>query len=257
MCGIFAYIGTKNNAANIVLDGLKRLEYRGYDSWGIAAKLKQEARSKNLEEKLVIEKHTGKIGSAHLDSRFIIHDSNLAIGHTRWATHGGVTVANAHPHGYCTKQIAVLHNGIIENYAELKKGLIKREHKFVSETDTEIMAHLIEENLKKSGFATAVRDSFNKLKGMNAMLIMNSASSEIIAVKNGSPLVIGIGKDEIFAASDAAGILKHTNRVLFLEDNYLAILGKDIKLLKLPKGTAVKPKFTTLSWKFEETEKGK
>ncbi|MBI4091939.1 MAG: glutamine--fructose-6-phosphate transaminase (isomerizing) [Candidatus Levybacteria bacterium] len=244
MCGIFAYIGRRNNAANIVLEGLKRLEYRGYDSWGIATKNRG---------KIDVDKHVGKIGEAKTN----LSKSTIGIGHTRWATHGGVTVANAHPHLDCTKQIAVLHNGIIENYAELRKELIRKGHKFASETDTEIMAHLIEENLKRSGFATAVRDSFNKLKGMNAMLIMNSASSEIIAVKNGSPLVIGLGKDEIFAASDAAGILKHTNRVLFLEDNQMAILGKNIKLLRLPRGSSVKPKLTTLSWKFEETEKGK
>ena len=244
MCGIFAYIGKRNNAANIILEGLKRLEYRGYDSWGIAIKNGQ---------KIDVDKHVGKIGEAKTN----LSKSTIGIGHTRWATHGGVTITNAHPHLDCTKQIAVLHNGIIENYAELREELIRKGHKITSETDTEIMAHLIEENLRKSGFATAVRDSFNKLKGMNAMLIMNSASSEIIAVKNGSPLVIGIGKDEIFAASDAAGILKHTNRVLFLEDNYMAILGKNINLLKLPKGTNVKPKLTTLSWKFEETEKGR
>ena len=244
MCGIFAYIGKKHDAANIVLEGLKRLEYRGYDSWGIAVKNGQ---------KIDVDKHVGKIGIAKTN----LTKSSIGIGHTRWATHGGVTVENAHPHLDCTKQTAVLHNGIIENYAEFREELIRKGHKFTSETDTEIMAHLTEENLKKSGFATAVRDSFNKLKGMNAMLIMNSASSEIIAVKNGSPLVIGLGKNEIFAASDAAGILKHTNKVLFLEDNHIATLGKNIKLLKLPNGTNVKPKFTTLSWKFEETEKGK
>lgn len=248
MCGIFAYIGDKNDAASIVLDGLKRLEYRGYDSWGIAVKDRG---------KIDLEKHVGKIGNARLKSSILNHQSSIAIGHTRWATHGGVTVENAHPHLDCSKQIAVLHNGIIENYEELKEGLIKRGHKFTSETDTEIAAHLIEEGMKKVGFATAVRDSFNKLKGMNAMVIMNSRSSEIIAVKNGSPLVIGLGKNEYYMASDAAGIVKYTNKVLFLEDSYMAILGKDIKLLKLPKGIEVKPRITTLSWKFEETEKGK
>lgn len=244
MCGIFAYIGTKNNAAQIVLEGLKRLEYRGYDSWGIAIK---------HGGKIDVDKHVGKIGEAKTNLR----KSKIGIGHTRWATHGGVTVENAHPHLDCKRQIAVLHNGIVENYSELKKQLVKKGHKFLSETDTEIMAHLIEDKLKSNGFATAVRDAFNILKGMNAMLIMNSASSEIIGVKNGSPLVIGIGKNEYFVASDAAGILKHTNRVLFLEDNHMAILGKKIKLLRLPKGTNVKPKFVNLSWKFEETEKGK
>lgn len=244
MCGIFAYIGTKQKAADIVLEGLKSLEYRGYDSWGIAIK---------KGSKIGIDKHIGRIG----DATTSLAPSNMGIGHTRWATHGGVTVENAHPHLDCKKQIAVLHNGIIENFAELKKELIKKGHKFISETDTEVASHLIEEKLKKVGFATAVREAFNRLNGMNALVIMNADSSEIIAVKNGSPLVVGLGKDGYYVASDAAGILKHTKKVLFLEDNHMAVIGKNIKVLKLPKGNPVKPQFATISWKFTETEKGK
>ncbi len=244
MCGIFGYIGNKKNAAQIVLEGLKRLEYRGYDSWGIAIK---------NGGKIDVDKHVGKIGTAKTN----LSASTIGIGHTRWATHGGVTVENAHPHLDCCKQIAVLHNGIIENYEELKKELTRKKHKFISETDTEVASHLIEEHMKKVDFATAVRSSFNEFKGMNAMVILNTDSSEIIAVKNGSPLVIGVGKDEFFVASDAAGILKRTKKILFLEDNHMVILGKNIKLLKLPRGSAVQPRFTTLSWKFEEAEKGK
>ncbi len=243
MCGIFGYIGPKEDAAQIVLEGLKTLEYRGYDSWGIAVK-----KGTVLES----EKHTGKIG----DANTILPKSNVGIGHTRWATHGGVTDQNAHPHLDCTKQIALIHNGIIENFLELRNELVKKGHKFSSETDTEVAVHLIEENLKTVGFATAVRDAFNKLSGMNAIVVLNSASSEIIAAKNGSPLVVGVGKDEYFVASDAAGILKYTKDILFLEDNHMVIIGEDLKLLTLPAGREVKAKIETIKWAFEEAELG-
>lgn len=255
MCGIFAYVGKRNNATELVLDGLKLLEYRGYDSWGIAAKPNAKFKVKN--SKLIVDKHIGKIGSSTLNFKLSTLNSSLAIGHTRWATHGGVTVKNAHPHLDCTKQIAVLHNGIIENYQELKDELIKKSHIFISETDTEVASHLIEENLKQTGFATAVRDAFNKFYGMNAIVVMNASSSEIITAKNGSPLVVGIGKDEFFIASDAAGIIKHTKKALFLEDNHMAILGKFLKVVQLPKGQEIKPTTTTLTWTFEESNKGK
>src|SRR3989338_9871437 len=148
MCGIFGYIGFQN-APQIILEGLKRLEYRGYDSWGIAVKNGQH---------LLIDKRIGKIGSAKVN----LPQSYIGIGHTRWATHGGVTVNNAHPHLDCTKTLAVMHNGIVENFQDLKEELIKKGHKFSSETDTEVIIHLIEENLKKTGFATSVNETFNK-----------------------------------------------------------------------------------------------
>lgn len=248
MCGIFGYIGTKQNAAEIVLEGLKTLEYRGYDSWGIAVK---------TGNKLTIEKHVGKIENKTLNSALSTLNSRLAIGHTRWATHGGVTVANAHPHSDCNNKLALIHNGIIENFQELKKELTKKGHKFTSETDTEVAVHLIEENLKTEDFTTAVRNAFNMLKGMNAIVVSNSSSSEIIAAKNGSPLVIGIGDKEFLLASDAAGILKHTKKVLFLEDNHMVVLGENLKLFSLPKGVKVKPRFDTLTWTFKESEKGR
>ena len=139
MCGIFAVVNDKqNSSAQTVLEGLKKLEYRGYDSWGIAIKPKGA-------QVLQVEKHVGKIGQASTS----LPAGSIAIGHTRWATHGGVTDANAHPHLDCTKQIAVLHNGIVENYQELKAKLLSQGHVFVSETDTEVIAHLIEEKQKK------------------------------------------------------------------------------------------------------------
>lgn len=244
MCGIFGYVGKHNDAAATVLAGLKLLEYRGYDSWGIAVK---------KDKKLVLEKHVGKIGSANVN----LPESNLGIGHTRWATHGGVTSENAHPHLDCKHELAVVHNGIVENYQELRSELLKTGHKFISETDTEVIAHLIEENLKKEGFASAVRDSFNRLKGLNAITVAYAPSQEIIAAKTGSPLVVGGNEDGLYIASDASGIIKHTKKMLFLEDNQMVILGKELKLITLPKGTEIKPKFITVDWTFEESEKGK
>lgn len=245
MCGIFGYVGPKN-APEVVLEGLKRLEYRGYDSWGIAVKDQQHLR---------VDKHVGKIGTAKTN----LPKSNLGIGHTRWATHGGVTVANAHPHLDCTKTLALMHNGIVENFQALKDKLIKVGHVFKSETDTEVIIHLIEENLKKNGFATSVRDAFQRLTGLNAVIVAYALSSEIIAAKNGSPLVVGLGKKnaELFIASDAVGILKHINKVIFLEDNQMVILGKKIQVIDLASGKIIKPKVQTVPWQFKEADKGK
>lgn len=255
MCGIFGYIGKQENAAEIVFDGLKLLEYRGYDSWGIATKVKSE---------FVVEKHVGKIADANLKpasrqggSSILNLKSSLAIGHTRWATHGGVTVANAHPHLDCTRTIAVVHNGIVENFQELKNDLIKKGHKFVSETDTEVIPHLIEENLKHESFSLSVRHAFNLLKGLNAVVVTNAASKEIVAAKNGSPLALGIGDGELFVSSDIVGIVDHTRQIIFLKDNEMAILGSEIELLGLPSGKKLPVKPERIDWKFENTSKGR
>ena len=243
MCGIFGYIGPRKDSADIVLSGLKTLEYRGYDSWGIAVK---------NGDILKIEKHTGKIGNA----KTFLPKSNIGIGHTRWATHGGVTEANAHPHSDCKGEIALIHNGIVENFLEIKNTLLKKGHKFKSETDTEVVAHLIEENLKKHNFKDAVRLSFNQLSGMNAIVVLNSKSSQIVALKNGSPLVVGVGEGEYFLASDANGILKYTDKVVFLEDHQMAVLHDDLEILSLPKGLKIKTKIEKIDWKFEESNLG-
>lgn len=244
MCGIFGYVGKQDKAADIILEGLKLLEYRGYDSWGVAVK---------LGKKLVYEKHVGKIGDAKVN----LSQSTLGIGHTRWATHGGVTEKNAHPHLDCTKTIAVVHNGIVENFQELKLELIAKGHKFISETDTEVIPHLVEENLKREGFSSSVKDAFDVLKGLNAVVIANAVSKEIVAAKTGSPLVVGVGNQELFVASDASAIIKHTNKVIFLEDNQMVILGEKLKLISLPSGKEIMPTIHTLDWKFEDTVKGK
>lgn len=244
MCGIFGYVGKSDNAAQLVLDGLKLLEYRGYDSWGIAIK---------QGKKLLVDKHVGKIGQAttHLPK------STLGIGHTRWATHGGITVENAHPHLDCKKEVAVIHNGIIENYEEIRKELQWKGHVFRSETDTEVVSHLVEEHLKTEGFSSSVRDAFNRLKGMNAVVIAYAPSQEIVAAKTGSPLVIGQGKNGIYVASDAVGIVRHTKKAIFLGDNQMAIIGKKVKIFRLPYGNEIRPKIQILNWSFESAEKGK
>lgn len=243
MCGIFGYIGVKSDAAQLVLEGLKLLEYRGYDSWGIAVK---------VEKTIEIEKHVGKIG----DAKTSLPESTLGIGHTRWATHGGVTRENAHPHLDCTRTIALLHNGIVENFSELKEELLEKGHKFSSETDTEVVVHMIEDGLREKGFVTSVRDTFNRLSGYNAFVVAYAPSKEIVAVKAGSPLVVGEGDDGYFVASDASGIIKHTKKVIFLEDNQMVILGDGLKLLSLPDGIQKEPVFTELDWEFEDAQKG-
>ena len=211
MCGIFGYVGKKDSAAEMTLAGLKLLEYRGYDSWGIAVK---------QQDTIVVDKHTGKIGDASVS----LPKSTLGIGHTRWATHGGVTVENAHPHTDCTKEIAVIHNGIVENYRDLKEELLAKGHRFVSETDTEVIAHLIEEKLKTEDFKTAVRNTFTMLSGMNAIVVMNTKSAQIIAAKTGSPLIIGRNDDGFYLASDASGIIRHNRNLHFLKDKEMVIL---------------------------------
>lgn len=244
MCGIFGFVGKEENVPGMILEGLKTLEYRGYDSWGIAIK---------NGNKIEVEKKVGKI----LNPKLKLPKSTIGIGHTRWATHGGVTFENAHPHLDCNKQIAVIHNGIIENFQELKTRLIKKGHNFVSETDTEVFAHLVEENLKTRGFASSVRDSFNSLKGLNAIVSLNSLSKEIIAVKNGSPLVVGVSENGFFVSSDVSGIIKHTKKIMFLEDNRMVILGEKLKLINLKTGKNIKPVFQNIKWEFEKADKGK
>jgi len=249
MCGVFGYIGKKNNAPEIVFNGIKSLEYRGYDSWGEAI-LKKEKKGK----KLLIFKNIGEI-----TSRAPKNKSFLALGHTRWATHGGITIKNSHPHTDCLKRFALVHNGIIENFDKIKIELIKSNHQFISETDTEVAAHLIEENLKKTkNFWEAFLKSFTKLEGLNAIIVLDSQTEKIYAAKNGSPLVIGFGKEENFIGSDVAGLLPHTKKVVFLEDNQGAILDKDkIIFYDLKKDRIINPKIFTVPWDQTSTTQGK
>src|SRR3989304_5274487 len=180
MCGLFGYVGKRKDAGRIVFEGIKRLEYRGWGSWGNGGKATSN-RQHVTSNKLFIEKHVGKIGDSSLNPKLLTLNSNLALGHTRWATHGGVTKANAHPHLDCTKRIALVHNGIVDNFQELKKDLVKKGHKFKSETDTEVIAHLIEQELGVQPIIgvrpleNAVRKAFLKLSGLNAFVILSAS----------------------------------------------------------------------------------
>lgn len=248
MCGIFGYIGTKTNAATTVLEGLKRLEYRGYDSWGIAVAPPDNG-------KLIIKKKAGKIGDATVNE---MPASLFAFGHTRWATHGGVTDVNAHPHVCCTGKIAIIHNGIIENYQELKAKLLTKGHRFVSETDTEVAVHLIEEYAKTMIFSKAVQKAFNRMDGLNAFIVMSMDEHKFIAVRNGSPLVVGFGDKENYLASDAAALLPHTKQVHFLDDYEMAIVSaRGVMLFDIRTGTHVQPRKQVLTWSVAQAEKGK
>jgi glucosamine--fructose-6-phosphate aminotransferase (isomerizing) len=246
MCGIFGYVGDRTNAAKLVLTGLKSLEYRGYDSWGVATIAK---------DKIVIKKKAGKIGTANVDE---LPSSTLAIGHTRWATHGGVTDINAHPHLDCTGTIAVIHNGIFENYEKYKRNLVAKGHKFLSETDTEVIPHLIENFRKKISFSESVRKTFNLMEGLNAIIAIDIESQEIVAARNGSPLVIGLGIGENFLASDASALLPYTKNVYFLEDGEITVIQKNkVEVFSAKNGKKIKFITQKLNWKVAQGEKGK
>src|SRR3990167_6677191 len=196
MCGIFGYLGTSNQAGKTILEGLKSLEYRGYDSWGLALKIR--TRGSRIKDQLFIEKHVGKIGDATL----LQLSSFSGIGHTRWATHGGVTEENAHPHTDCNGEIFIVHNGIIDNYLELKKELIVQKHTFHSQTDSEVISHFFEEELKRTDMKDAVKKFFRLVKGEFAVMLIRKGDSNVYAFKRGSPLVLGIADGMNILASD-------------------------------------------------------
>ena len=244
MCGIFGFASLAQKSSSMVLNGLKRLEYRGYDSWGIVVE-------KN--GKLLIDKHIGKIGQAKTN----LPSSTIGLGHTRWATHGGVTQANAHPHLDCTRSLALVHNGIIENYDTLKKRLTGR-HKFASQTDTEVAVHMIEDLKKTNSFVSAVRKAFVQFEGLNAIIAIDSLDKTLVLAKTGSPLILGFGKGENFIASDSACLLEHTRQVYFIDDGQMAVIKADkVQVLELKSGKPINFKKQTIDWTLEETQKGK
>ncbi len=213
MCGIIGYIGHKD-ASQLLHEGLKKLTYRGYDSWGLAI---------HTGSDIFHVKNVGDIEK--LERIEIPFESNVGIAHTRWATAGSVTKENAHPHFNEDKSIAVVHNGIIENFQELKKELEMKGHRFSSETDTEVVCHLIEEYIEEGNdFPEAVRKAFLKLEGRNAIVATHRKFPGLVSIKKGSPLVVGVGDNEYFVASDIRAFLKHTKRVIFLDDNEMVIL---------------------------------
>src|SRR5206468_4348056 len=219
MCGIVGYVG-KKQVVPLIIDGLRKLEYRGYDSAGIAVV--------DEHHQLQIRRAKGKLRNLEEALRLQTLDGTYGVGHTRWATHGRPTEENAHPHRDCNGRVVVVHNGIIENYLQLKDELRKKDHRFVTETDTEIVAHLIEEHLKNGAdFENAVRKTVHQLKGIFALSMLSADEPDtIISARQGPPVVAGLGDDECFVASDIPAILEHTRNVFFLNDGEIAVITK-------------------------------
>lgn len=247
MCGIVGYIGNKK-VVPLLIDGLKRLEYRGYDSAGIAVVTK--------DGKLNISRSAGKL--INLEENLQQHpiDGIFGMGHTRWATHGRPTEENAHPHRDCKGRIVVVHNGIIENYLPLREKLTKEGHKFVTETDTEILAHLIEKYYK-GDLESAVTEAFKEAHGVYACVILTAdEANKIIAIRNGPPLVVGIGEGEYFVASDVPAILQHTRDMIFLDNREIAVLTESgIKFMDFEKHE-IKKTPQKITWDPIMAEKG-
>ncbi|MFM7487149.1 MAG: glutamine--fructose-6-phosphate transaminase (isomerizing) [Cytophagales bacterium] len=248
MCGIVAYVGHRQ-ASDIVVKGLKRLEYRGYDSAGIAL----------LNQGLNVYKKKGKV--SELES--FIKDQNLSstigMGHTRWATHGEPNDENAHPHYSATKKLAIIHNGIIENYSSLKQDLLRKGHQFLSETDTEVFIHFIEDIKGKEDCSLdeAVRLALTKVVGAYAIVVMSLEDPTLlIAARKGSPLVVGVGKGEFFMASDATPIIEYTNEVVYLNDQEIAVVNNGKLTIKNTANLPLTPYVQTVDLELEAIEKG-
>jgi glucosamine--fructose-6-phosphate aminotransferase (isomerizing) len=254
MCGIVGYVG-KKEVVPVIIDGLRRLEYRGYDSAGIAVVCDGEG--------LQVRRAEGKLRNLEEAIRQKPLHGTYGVGHTRWATHGRPTEENAHPHRDCTGKIVVVHNGIVENYLSLKRKLIEEGHKFTTETDTEIIAHLIEKHFLKTGngnrpsLEEAVRRTVRELTGVFAIAVISTEEpNKIVAARNGPPAVIGLGKDEYFVASDVPAILYHTRDLFFLADGDLAVITPGgVKLTDFD-GNPVERKVQHVTWDPIMAEKG-
>lgn len=247
MCGIVGYIGEKD-ALPILLEGLKQLEYRGYDSTGICVV---------KGNKIRIAKRSGKINDLiyAIKGRNDLKGASIGIGHSRWATHGAPTNTNAHPHVDCCGNFAVVHNGIIENFNEIKKGLMKEGHCFRSETDTEVVAHLIEKHYR-GDFEKAVSKAVKGLKGSFALgIICRNQTHKLIAVRKESPLIVGLGRSENFIASDVPAILSHTKKVLYIEDGEMAVLTKEGVRVLDSNGKEKRKKIDTIKWTVANAQK--
>ena len=254
MCGIVGYVGPKR-VVPVIIDGLRRLEYRGYDSAGIAV----AGNGAGLQ----IRRAEGKLRNLEEAIRLKPLDGTYGIGHTRWATHGRPTEENAHPHRDCTGKIVVVHNGIVENYVSLKRKLIDEGHKFVTETDTEVIAHLVEKNLKVEGnghhvsLEEAVRKTVQVLTGVFAIAVISSDEpNKIVAARNGPPAVIGLGKNEYFVASDVPAILYHTRDLFFLADGDLAVITPTGVQLSDFEGRPITREVQHITWDPIMAEKG-
>jgi glutamine---fructose-6-phosphate transaminase (isomerizing) len=250
MCGIVGYVGDKQ-VVGVILDGLKKLEYRGYDSAGIAVV--------DEDGSLTIRRAEGKLRNLEETIRLKPLYGTYGIGHTRWATHGRPTEENAHPHRDCSGRVVVVHNGIIENFLPLKRRLLSEDHTFVTETDTEVIAHLIEKYLNESEptLEAAVRRAVGDLRGIFALAIMSSDEPEkIVAVRQGPPIVIGLGQNEYFVASDVPPVLYHTRDVFYLGDGEIAVLTREGVTVTDFEGNQVSPDVQRITWDPIAAEKG-
>jgi len=239
MCGIIGYVGGKA-VVPVLVEGLRRLEYRGYDSAGIAVV---------HDGAVALRRAAGKLSNLERVLAEDPLDGEYGIGHTRWATHGRPTEENAHPHRDCTGRIVVIHNGIIENYLELKRELAAEGHRFVTETDTEVVAHLVEREMRDDGLERAVRRALGSLSGLFALVLISADDPHtIVAVRNGPPLVVGLGDGEFFVASDVPAVLAHTRDVVFLDDRELVVVTPDGVRFEDDAGRAIDKAPQRITW---------
>lgn len=248
MCGIIGYLGNRN-ASEVLLQGLKKLEYRGYDSAGIAVITKDGVK---------IKKDVGKVDEIHSRLNFLDLNGNIGIGHTRWATHGGVTRENAHPHVSNNKKIIVAHNGIIENFQAQKKFLSEQGFKFYSQTDTETIPNTIEYHMRRGyDFIEATKRSLRHLEGQYAIVLMHEDEKKLIGIRKEAPLVVGIGNNEYFLASDIPAFLDYTKNVVFLEEKDMVIIDENgLKIFNLIKNSFVDRPVVKIDWDAEQAKKG-
>lgn len=246
MCGIVGYVGN-GDASNFLIDGLRRLEYRGYDSAGIAV-------YENGEIK--IEKKKGRLANLEEALKDAPLHGNIGIGHTRWATHGQPSDHNAHPHGDCHNHFVIVHNGIIENYMNLKKELAAKGHVFKSETDTEVVAHLLEE-LNDGDFLSTVKKALEKIDGSYSLVVMDKDNPDtIICTKKDNPLIIGLGEGESFIASDIPAVINHTRKIYIIDDKEVAVVKKDSVTIYNEKFEKIEKEIHEVTWSAEAAEKG-
>ncbi len=248
MCGIIGIVSDKGEVKERIIEGLRRLEYRGYDSAGIAIK---------TDTGIFIRKKKGKVNQLEEEIRNIDLSSRAGIGHTRWATHGEPSDPNSHPHSDCHGKIALVHNGIIENYRELKEELLTKGHRFRSNTDSEVIAHLIEEYIREgAGFLEGLRHAVNRLEGSFALVILTSGEDALYFARKDSPLVLGLGDGENFAASDIPAFLPWTNRVIFVENGELGKLtSRSLEIYDFS-GKKIEKSPKTITWTLAQAEKG-
>jgi glucosamine--fructose-6-phosphate aminotransferase (isomerizing) len=239
MCGIIGYIGSKP-VVPVILDGLRRLEYRGYDSAGIAVV---------NDGHLAIRRSAGKLSNLEQSLSKAPLEGQYGLGHTRWATHGRPTEENAHPHRDGTGRLVVVHNGIIENYLELKRDLLARGHRFESETDTEVVAHLVQDEWRDDGLEAAVQRAMKRVRGLFALVLLSADDpNKLVAVRNGPPIVVGLGDGEYFVASDVPAILAHTRNVVFMDDREMVVITPDGATFRSLDGTEITHTPTRVTW---------